>query len=1111
MLHKCLKALVPLVVVAAAPLAAQDAIIRGTVTSDRGEAVQVASVQIPELTVQVFTGADGRYSLLVPAARVRGQTVTLRVRAIGHKPASRVLTLNAGEQTLDFTLAIDVNMLEAIVVTGVQEAIEQKKTGFAVTRIDVGNLPLAASDPLKQLQGKLGSNIVSASGRPGASPAVLLRGPTSLNASGRSQDPLYIVDGVVINGDLSSINPQDIESVEVVKGAAGSSMYGARAGNGVISITTKSGSRALEGVKFTARTEAGTSDIERDFGLARYHALLVDETGQRFCQFVSGQPLCGRTFDYRIEAARVNNQPGDFAGSPPGFPIDPGSTITQTIAGRTGNVLKETFQTMPWPGTSYNAVAQTIDPQAYLQNSLDLTGRIGGTRFYTSAANTQEQGAIRFLDGFQRNSFRANVDQLIGTNWSIGIRTFYSRTSEDGVNQEGGNAFFRLTRVPAIVDILQRDTLGRLYIRPNLQGGGSQNENPLSSLQQTDRTDIASRFIGGVTATFTPVSWASIETSVGYDSRRTTFAQVSDKGFRTTTSSPAANNGSLQRGAGAQEAFDASINASIRRDLTPDLRARMSARYLFEQRDDESSSGFGNTLSVKGVNALDNATANLSVTSSFTRVRQIGQFLGAGLEFKERYILDGLVRRDGSSLFGEGNRWATFGRVSGAWRLAQESWWFLPQLTEAKLRASYGTAGGSPRFSAQYETIGIGNGGLLTLGVQGNRLLQPELHKEVELGADIEILGRYGVQVTYARSNIERQILQVPVPSSTGYSSQWQNAGALLNITHELTVNIPVVQGRALNWSMSLVYDHNRSFITQLGVPPYFYGPPQQGATQMFRAAVGEQIGTFYGRYFLRSCSELPAPFSGDCGTPGAAYQHNDQGYVVWVGAGNTPDQGITHNLWETQLPDAQAPWGAGLGWGMPIIMRGDPLNQRAAKIVKLGNALPDFRFAITQSVSFKKFSLYALLDAAIGHQVWNEGFHWAHLDFLSDDVDQAGKPVTSAKPIGYYWRAPAADGFTGTGGFYDVLGPNSQTVEDASYAKLRELTVGYRFGQIAGFGDWELSIVGRNLLTITGYRGFDPETGRTGGDAGSSAVNAVDAFQFPNLRTFTVRLASTF
>jgi hypothetical protein len=203
----------------------------------------------------------------------------------------------------------------------------------------------------------------------------------------------------------------------------------------------------------------------------------------------------------------------------------------------------------------------------------------------------------------------------------------------------------------------------------------------------------------------------------------------------------------------------------------------------------------------------------------------------------------------------------------------------------------------------------------------------------------------------------------------------------------------------------------------------------------------------------------------------------------------------------------------------MPIVLRGDPNNISDARRVALGNALPDFRFAITQNVQFRKFSVYALLDASIGQQVWNEGFHWAHLDFLSHDVDQSGKSVENAKPIGYYYRAAPPDNGSGVGGFYDLLGPNNFSVEDASYAKLRELAVSYDIGRIAGSGNWSVTLVGRNLFTITGYRGFDPEVGiavNPGGNpntniAGSRAINAVDAFVFPNLRTFTVRLATSF
>ena len=315
----------------------QEAVVRGRVTDDRGDPLPAATVQIAELNVGVYTNAAGAYTILIPAVRVSGQTVTLKVRVIGHKPATRPLVLRAGEHAEDFTLATDPNLLEEVVVTGVQEATEQIKVPFSVTRIDASRMPVAAEDPLRQLQGKIAANIVSNSGRPGSQPAVLLRGPTSINATGRGQDPLYIVDGVIVNGSLPDINPQDIQTVEVVKGAAGASLYGARAGNGVINITTKSGRGTPDGVTFTVRSEEGVSDIERDFGLAHFQALVMDETGRRFCQFVSGQPLCAATFDYLAEQARINNAPGDFALSPKGFPVDPGATIS-------GSVLRQRFQ-----------------------------------------------------------------------------------------------------------------------------------------------------------------------------------------------------------------------------------------------------------------------------------------------------------------------------------------------------------------------------------------------------------------------------------------------------------------------------------------------------------------------------------------------------------------------------------------------------------------------------------------------------------------------------------------------------------------------------------------------------------------------------------------------
>src|SRR6266550_4329345 len=358
-----------LLVAGASTAWAQDAVVRGTITSDRGEPIAGANVVLEELRLGVVTTATGQYTLNVPGARVRGQPVVLRVRAIGFKPNSKAITLTPGEQAVDLTLGYDVNLLEAIVVTGTQEATEAVKVPFTVSRVDASQLPVRASNPLTQLQGKVpGANIVSASGRPGAQPSVLLRGPTSINASGRGQDPLYNVDGVIINGGLPDLNPQDIESVEVVKGAAGESLYGERAGKGVVNITTKSARRSLEGVKFGLRSEGGVSDIERDFGLARFQALAMDETGTQFCEAITGLPFCARTFDWATEAARINDAPGDFSLNPKGMPIDPGSTIG-------GQPLRQRFQVQPWPTTGYNAVNQLVTPKPFLENSVDMSGR----------------------------------------------------------------------------------------------------------------------------------------------------------------------------------------------------------------------------------------------------------------------------------------------------------------------------------------------------------------------------------------------------------------------------------------------------------------------------------------------------------------------------------------------------------------------------------------------------------------------------------------------------------------------------------------------------------------------------------------------------------------
>jgi TonB-linked SusC/RagA family outer membrane protein len=1080
------------------------AVVTGQVTSELGEPLEGANVFITEMNVSVGTNAAGRYTITVPAARATGQAVTLRVRFIGHVPQARQVTLAAGQtQTQNFSLKVDVNRLQEVVVTGVTAGTQQAKVPFTVSKVDVADLPVPAVNPLSQIQGKVpGANIVSASGRPGSSPAVILRGPSSINASGRGQEPLYVVDGIIIDGSLPDLNPLDIESVEVVKGAAAASLYGSRAGNGVIQITTKRGRNLAEGVRFNARSEYGVSDIEKEFLLARTHTLLTDETGTLFCQTVASQPQCARVFDYRREQARINNTTDDFAATPVSFPIDPGASTP-------AQALRSQFQTKPWPGRTYNAVEQVVDPKPYYQNNVDMTARFGGTNVFASLSNLRQEGAIRFLGGYERNSVRVNADQAIGDQWNISLSTHYNRSQEDGFNQEGGGAaFFRLTRVPAIVNVMQRDDFGRLYVRPNLQASGAQNENPLQSLQNIDREDVTDRFIGGATVRYTPLEWLDVEGTFGYDNQRLRYDQFVDKGFRTTSSGFRAYIGSIFQGAQSRESYNAAGVVTVRHSFGNDLATRWNARYLYEQRDFEFRNLSGNTLAVQGVTNPDNATLSLNIDGEKRGIRQIGLSGGVNLEYKERYIIDALVRRDGSSLFGSDARWATYGRGSVAWRVAQEPWWFLPAANEVKLRASYGTAGNSPAFVAQYETFTVTTGGIVQPLQLGNRDLQPEKVKEMEFGADIELFNRIGLNITYANSETENQILPVPASVGSGYDSRWINAGILESKTWEASLNLPVITRRDFTYSTRINYDRSRTTVKELDVPPFNIGTPLQATEAMFRIAEGERLGTFYGRSFITRCSQLPSNFQSQCGE-GRAFQRNDDGFIVWVGEGNSWRDGITKNLWQAQLSGDVSPYpGVAMNWGMPIILR-DP-ETGSARQVALGHALPDYQLSMSHNVTFKRFSFYGLLQGAFGQSVWNQARHWSLLDLISQEVDQVGKGVDRAKPLGYYWRAAPPDQ-AGLGGLYDLLAPSSHTVEDASFMKLREASISYRFGSIGGFGDWTASVVGRNLKTWTDYKGFDPEVGISGGQASSAAINAVDAFTFPNLRTFTFSLSTSF
>jgi hypothetical protein len=177
----------------------------------------------------------------------------------------------------------------------------------------------------------------------------------------------------------------------------------------------------------------------------------------------------------------------------------------------------------------------------------------------------------------------------------------------------------------------------------------------------------------------------------------------------------------------------------------------------------------------------------------------------------------------------------------------------------------------------------------------------------------------------------------------------------------------------------------------------------------------------------------------------------------------------------------------------------------------KLGSALPQYRWNFSNTISYKRLSVYSLFDATVGQKVYNQGLHWSLGDFMTAEQDQQNESVTTVRPIGYWWRGGPPINGAGIGGFYDLLSASEYSTEDATYGRLREVSLSYRVGKVGGVGNWTVGLVGRNLFTITNYRGFDPETGLSGGQLGSAVLNGIDRYGFPNLRTFTFSLGSSF
>jgi hypothetical protein len=502
---------------------------------------------------------------------------------------------------------------------------------------------------------------------------------------------------------------------------------------------------------------------------------------------------------------------------------------------------------------------------------------------------------------------------------------------------------------------------------------------------------------------------------------------------------------------------------------------------------------------VANVPTFDNMNQdNITAGSYLSTVKADGYFFITNFDMYDKYVVDALIRNDGSSLFGADQRRQWYYRVGTAWRLSQEDFFNVPGIDEFKFRYSLGTAGGRPNYTAQYEVYSVSGGRISPVSL-GNKNLKPEFSTEHEAGVDIGLFNYKTVlSLTYAQTTTADQILPVPQPSFTGFRTQWKNAGTIESKTFEATADFRILEQPNFTWSAKVLYDHTTSTITELTVPPFVYGVGGQQLGEVFYARAGEKVGTFYGGLAAKSCGDLPTGVSCD------GFEVNDDGILVW-----TNGQGFSNPQWGTNGPVVN---GATTKWGTPF--RGSCIDKSTGEettYCEVGNSMPDYNLGLSTTISYHGLSLYALINRSAGFDVYNQPLQWGFFKRMTGYYDQdAAASVSEKKPLGYYdaW-------YSATGG----LGISNLFVEDGTFTKLREVSASYRISgdQMASvpglnrFRGIDISVTGRNLFTWTNYRGYDPEVGSTGGDTGSAVIARVDGYQYPNFRTFTAAIGLIF
>ncbi len=1051
---------------------AQDSIISGVVFDDTGNPLPGATVSVKGSDgVGSITDFDGNYSLNVPEG-----SDTLIFSYIGFLESQVNIT---GKSTVNVNLSPDVSELDEVVVVGYGTVLKRDLTG-SVASVKVEDNIARQSVTIDQLlQGRAaGVQVTQNAANPNSGISVRIRGTNSLRGN---NEPLYVVDGVIISSagegtqgtggfgntgqeqqnGLNGINPRDIESMQILKDASATAIYGSRGANGVVLITTKKGKKDKNDINvfYTSSFRSLSKRID-----------VLDP----------------------MEYIDYDNDVQEWAGNPRNWEL-----IDDTVYGYSGNVL----QAEPASLTDWQDEVLQVGKSTNFGASVSGGSEKGD--YYISAGFNDQAGLVK-NSGFKSGDIRINVNQNVTDNLKVEARfsAFFSESdfSEGGDLIGNKQSFVRniLSFRPANPSIIDD------FTDPDLaQDDDDFNANPYTWIDDYHDESVEDRLIGSLSVKYDfPIKGLSYEFKAGGNMR----SKDRRRFYGVTTFQGAVNNGMLVLNGLNQKSYQVNNFLRFNRNFNKNHRVNATLGVTYDVRDVEKSvyivTNFDSTqLTVRQPFLGSNITTPLAY---FAQDQKMFSLLGRfNYTFRDKYVLTSTFRRDGVSKFSEDNRYGFFPSFAFAWRAGSEDYIKdLDLFSNLKVRAGWGQIGnhgigsyatlsnfGSDP-SVLYGTPGNGTTIPLILNNIANEQLTWETTEQINVGVDFGFLnGRIsGTLDVYDKTT--KDLLQVaPIPTSSGFSNISLNRGELENKGIELGLDIAALESEDLNLSIGGNIAFNRTKIVNLGLPPAdilidgklekraFYQGQSISRGQHFSHPAnafidGEEAALFYGWK-----------------TDGV-FQQDDQMYLI---------DGVMSEPGDLKIVDSN----------------GDGEVNTLDRTI-IGNPNPDFVYGFNINASYKDLSLSMLFNGVEGNQIANgatpqlgtamaEGGNFAR-NIMSDAYFNAWTPEnqnTTYPKVGYQKhinRRTMTDNF----------------LEDGSFLRLNNVTLAYDvpvnqlFTGASAFKPSKLSvyITGQNLFTWTDYTGFDPEVTSF---MWTGLIQGVDWHSPPNAKNILVGINMNF